>query len=441
MRGSLVFVILIFSFLSINGQSELLQSGPMVGYSEMREAAVWIQLKAEGNVQMAYWPIDEASNIRLTKLHKVYESDAYTALLIADQVEPGKRYHYTIFVNGHRVDLPWELAFQTQMLWQWRTDPPDFSFVSGSCFYVNEDGYERPGRSYGGAYEILKNIHERKPDFMLWLGDNVYLREVDWFSRSGYTKRYTHTRSLPELQPLLGNTHHYAIWDDHDYGSNDSDRNWRMKETSADVFNLFWPNPPFENKMGGGITNYFQWADCDFFLLDDRYYKSPNSTPGTVLGREQLEWVKTMLAESQASYKFVCVGVMFLSSAPNKENFIKAAYSEREELIRFIRERNIEGVVFLTGDRHFAELSLLKSKNQVSIYDLTSSALTAGSAASKYRDEINELRVPGTVYYDRNFASISLSGKKDNRVLKLALMDSAGNVIWEKQLDKSSFKP
>ena len=59
---------------------------------------------------------------------------------------------------------------------------------------------------------------------MLWLGDNIYTREVDFYSLSGYQKRYTHTRNIKEMQPLLSNTHHYAIWDDHDYGPNNTDR-------------------------------------------------------------------------------------------------------------------------------------------------------------------------------------------------------------------------
>ena len=49
-----------------------------------------------------------------------------------------------------------------------------------------------------------KAMHAQRPDLMLWLGDNTYLREVDWYTRTGFIHRYTHTRSLPELQPLPG---------------------------------------------------------------------------------------------------------------------------------------------------------------------------------------------------------------------------------------------
>ena len=98
---------------------------------------------------------------------------------------------------------------------------PDFRFVIGSCAYINDPPYDRPGEPYGGEYEIFEQIAAQRPDFMIWLGDNVYLREPDWNSEAGILYRYTHTRSLPQLQKLLRICPHYAIWDDHDFGPND----------------------------------------------------------------------------------------------------------------------------------------------------------------------------------------------------------------------------
>jgi alkaline phosphatase D len=437
---ALILLLIVAHPYSIWAQQDLLQAGPMVGYSDMREVAVWIQLKQEGNVNIAYSEAGKQGPRVFTDTKSCLKSEAYTATLIADQVEPGTTYEYEVWINDKKIDLPYPLQFQTQSLWQWRTDAPDFSFAAGSCFYINEEIYDRPGTPYGADYFILESIYRDKPNFMMWLGDNVYLREADWNSRTGYVKRYTHTRSAKELQPLLGNTHHYAVWDDHDYGPNDSDENWKLKRTAEEVFNLFWPNPPTELDMGGGITNYFQWSDCDFFLLDDRYHKSPNSRPGTILGHKQLQWVKDMLKNSKASFKFVATGVMFLSTAPNKENFSKAGAVERAELIQFIQENNITGVIFISGDRHFAELSELIEPGKVPIYDFTTSALTAGPAAKQYHAEVNELRVEGTAYYQRNYGFIRVYGSKETRTVALSLKNSKGELLWEKVIPLSAFK-
>ena len=70
-------------------------------------------------------------------------------------------------------------------MWQYRFDPPAFTLAVGSCVFINEPQYDRPGRPYGGNYEIFESLADSKPDAMLWLGDNAYFREVDFYSLSG----------------------------------------------------------------------------------------------------------------------------------------------------------------------------------------------------------------------------------------------------------------
>jgi alkaline phosphatase D len=157
----------------------LLQSGPMVGYSSMREVGLWVQTKSSAKVKFAYWNVVQQKNKFFTKEVATKEEDAFTAKLIADKLEPGQKYNYELYINGKKAALPYELKFQTQKLWQWRTDPPEFNFVTGSCLYINEEQYDRPGKPYGSDYEILTSIYNKKPDFMIWLGDNFYYREAD----------------------------------------------------------------------------------------------------------------------------------------------------------------------------------------------------------------------------------------------------------------------
>ena len=76
---------------------------------------------------------------------------------------------------------------------------PDFRLATGSCTYINEPELDRPGKPYGGDYQIFDAMVAQKPDLMVWLGDNAYLREADWSTRTGIYHRYSHTRSAPEL--------------------------------------------------------------------------------------------------------------------------------------------------------------------------------------------------------------------------------------------------
>lgn len=310
MRLTRIYFAVIIIFFVTQSKSiaqDLLQSGPMVGYSAMREVSLWVQTKAPAKVKFSYWNVNNTGKKFATKEISTKEDEAFTAKLIAGNLEPGQTYNYALYINGKKIARPYELKFQTQKLWQWRGDPPEFSFATGSCLYVNEEVYDRPGKPYGSDYGIMKSIYEKHPDFMVWLGDNWYYREADWDSWSGILKRITHTRSLPELQPLLGSVHHYSIWDDHDFGPNDSDRGFWNKDKTLTAFKLFIPNPSFGINGKPGITTFFQWGDVDFFLMDDRYYRTPDGRKTDkergILGDEQIQWLVDNLSVSKAPLK------------------------------------------------------------------------------------------------------------------------------------------
>ena len=108
-------------------------------------------------------------------------------------LEPGTRYRYRVPADGEPTGLSGD--FRTQPLREWRTDPPDASIAIGSCAYVNDGRFDRPGTPFGASFEIFDVIADQWPDAMLWLGDNVYFREPEWTSPEGMSARYRAYRS------------------------------------------------------------------------------------------------------------------------------------------------------------------------------------------------------------------------------------------------------
>lgn len=433
-KVKLALLMLILSY-SFSFAQSLLKSGPMVGYSTMREVCLWVQTAKQAKVKFSYWKESNSQNKFFTKEILTESKNGYSAKLLCENLEGGQIYNYELFINGKKVSRPYEMKFQTQKLWQWRSDAPDFSFVIGSCNYVNDPEFDRPGKPYGANYEIFKSILDKKPDFMVWLGDNFYYREGDWDSWSGIIHRNTHTRSLLELQPLWASVHHYAIWDDHDFGPNDSDRGFWNKEKTLEAFKLFWPNPSFGINGKPGITTYFQWSDVEFFLLDDRYYKTPNDRNDqekVILGEEQLNWLIDNLSYSKAPFKIVATGGQFLNPNSGTENFSRVP-KEKEKILSALEKNRIEGVIFIDGDIHRSEISKLERNGSYPIYDFTVSPFTAGP--SKVYD--NPLRIEQTAYADRNFARFEVSGKRKNRVLKCTLFDVNGKEIWNYSINEN----
>jgi len=63
----------------------------MVGYSEMREVMLWAQTKQPARVQIRYWDQAQPSQKFLTDEVQTEKQTAFTAHLLADQVQPGKK--------------------------------------------------------------------------------------------------------------------------------------------------------------------------------------------------------------------------------------------------------------------------------------------------------------------------------------------------------------
>lgn len=423
-------------------ETNLLQSGPMLGYCEQREVMIWVQTTESATVRAEY--IDDNGQVYTTDPKITSKAGAYTAKLIADRVQPGQHYTYRILINERPVVLPYPTEFTAQPTWRWRNDPPDFTVALGSCTYVNEPVYDRPGDGYGSEYEIYQSIDAKSPTLMIHLGDNTYLREPDWYTRTGFHHRYTHTRSLPEMQPLLARTHHYATWDDHDYGPNNPDRSWVHKDLAKETFDLFWGNLtsgiPGNTVQSGsaGITSTFRYNDTDFFLLDNRSFRTPNDQKRTdnktLLGEAQLEWLIDGLVFSDSPWKMVCLGGQVLNDSGRGEGYLSLAPEEQQYLLRRINEVNITGVVFLDGDRHHTEMSEMTLPNGNKVYDLTISSLTAGTGSS--RDEVNSFRVDGTLVVEHNFGILSFSGPLKQRTLRIDVYDTEGALLWGKELGR-----
>ena len=439
-RFNLPFLLFICVFsISLNTAFAQIQlrSGPMLGYNTMREVAVWVQTDNAAEVELRYWPLSDVRAVQQSASAKTAYESGYTATLIADSLDAGTSYEYQVLIDGTAVRTRDPLRFTTQELWAFRKDPPEFTFALGSCVYINEEAYDRPGKGYGGEYPIFRTIDSIAPAFMLWLGDNNYLRPGDFQSKSGVYHRYSHSREVREMQAMLRNMHHYAIWDDHDYGPNDSDRSFVHKDWTREAFNNFWANPPTQHpSLAPGIGTAFRYNDAEFFMLDNRTFRAPAAcktcTPKPLLGEGQIDWLIDALSSSTATYKFVAIGGQVLNSAKVWENYVNHHAAERKILLDRIAAEGIKNVVFLTGDRHHTELSKM-DREGVTLYDFTVSPLTSG-AATGGEDEGNRHRVAGTFVAKRNFGTITLTGPYAKRVATLRIYDQGGKILWEREL-------
>jgi alkaline phosphatase D len=164
-----------------------------------------------------------------------------------------------------------------------------------------------------------------------------------------------------------------------------------------------------------------------------------------MFGERQLQWLKDSLQNSQATFKVIAAGGQMLNPLVPFEGFAQVPH-EREELLEFIVSSRIEGVFFLSGDRHMSELIRLEREDCYPLYDFTCSPLSSGTRNLKEGDlEFdNPARVPGTlVGGKRNYGRISVEGKGEERALVVSCHDKSGTALWTQtiKLRELRFKP
>ena len=434
------FLLVLAIFFGASDAFSQLTAGPMLGHVGLRSAKVWLQTEGSATVELSYWAVDGSGSespteARFTSRPVISDLDFDgSATVELAGLEPGTTYNYQVLVNGAVASGPDPLTLSTQPLWAYRTDPPELTLALGSCAYINETAYDRPGKPYGGGYEIFDAIADVQPDAMLWLGDNVYFREVDLEARSGMVHRYSHARRLPEMKRLLMACPQYATWDDHDFGPNDADRSYVLGDDARKVFNAFWANPSSGiPQLGewGGISTAFTIGDVDVFMLDNRTFRINHNVltgDSQVLGDDQINWLIAALRSSRAPFKLICLGGQMVSDCAVYENMAQFG-AERDGILRRIKAENIHGVVFLTGDRHGSELSRVEFSRGHAALDFTCSPLT--SRAYDNSEEPNSFRVEDTSVGERNFGTLTISGPRKERVMTIRCHDTKGRALWE----------
>ena len=263
----------------------------------------------------------------------------------------------------------------------------EFRLAFGSCGHQNK------------PLSILENVAELKPDYFIYLGDNIY---ADTRDMNVLRQKYMQLAENPSFQKLKAATKILATWDDHDYGEDDAGKYYPMKKESKQIFLEFFEEPKNSErfKHDGIYTSYMFKKKCkriQLILLDNRTFRSnlrlfekgmskdtifhypiqyvpEENADSTLLGKDQWAWLETQL-QVKADVRIIASSTQFGISYNGYEawaNFPK----EREKMLDLIRKTKAKGVVFISGDVHYAELSKLENPGYYPIYDLTASGLT-----------------------------------------------------------------
>lgn len=317
-------------------------------------ALIWLRAEPGSHVAIHYGDepgLHEHSSSALTAVDAAADS---TALISLEGLRPRTRYFYRASAAGRR---PGPIA-------SFVTAPgADEDAKVTFCFSGDtRDSYQ--------PFTVMRAVRAQRPDFFLYLGDTIYAdRNGRARSLEDFWGKYRRNRSDAAMQSCFCDTSVYAVWDDHEV-ANDYLPGHRLAPMGRRAFLDYWPirRPAREPER---VYRSFRWGRAaEVFILDPRQYRNPEKQ--TMLGAEQKEWLFESLAASSAIFKFVATTVPMAGGGRDRwDGYPK----EREQMLSFIKERQISGVVFLSADLHYAAITKIpKSRG---LKDITAGPLGA----------------------------------------------------------------
>ena len=409
--SSLLFLCL-FSQVS-TAQTPRIVSGPFQGATTPTSTEIWMMVAHANEVLIENYRLRfvETDETEIIPLDLVVINDSLSIATIKFEGLESGFYDdvYLKLVNNKKEEISTNLIMQIP-----EDTISDFSFLAGSCSW--------PLKPKSRLWKIYETMLRRPSDFMMWMGDNVYLLKDNSESREKINDTYIKNRTQKEVNEFLKSRPNYAAWDDHDFGPNNAGGEFEGKDETLGAFKDFWRNPSYGTDSLKGTFYSFDWQDIELFVLDGRYHR----TIEEMYGKPQMDWLKEGIKNSTASVKFIVGGSQFLVHSGGED---WGDYpEEKNDFLAFIKEEKIEGLVFLSGDRHFAELTILEEKDMPKLLEITSSPLT--SFVNPFAANKSNTRVKGTLVKKRNFAQIFLEGEGAERKLRIELRGRKGKLFW-----------
>jgi alkaline phosphatase D len=303
-----------------------------------------------------------------------------------------------------------------------------------------------------GVQPIWDHVLAAKPDVFVFLGDNVYSDTADPVElRAAYAK----LAGQPGFQKLKKQTRVLATWDDHDYGTNDSGGDFPQKEMSKQTFLDFWrvaKDSPRRERDGVYHSEVFgpPGKRVQIILLDTRFNRSPlvfqddpkdlidvgryqrvTDPAATMLGAKQWAWFEDQL-RVPAQIRIIGSSIEVVDEDYGGEKWANFPL-ERKKLFELLWRST--GSLFISGDRHFAELSVMDGNAGYPIYDLTSSSLNWSEHVYRM-PERNRHRVAVLTRGD-NFGLIEIDWERRDPLIRLQVRDEDGDVMIHHKVELS----
>jgi alkaline phosphatase D len=378
--------------------------GVVVGDVTARSAVLWARADREGTLKVQLSGGRHRGDARV----HFRVADDYTGQVVLTGLKPDTDYRYRVgSVRG---------SFETAPD---ADDAEDLRLAFGG-----DVAGQNVCRDTREGFPIFETIRARRPDVFVGLGDMIYADDVcDPIGRYGnaqvpgpgqaadlatFWAHWRYNRADDVSQRLLASTSYVGVWDDHevvnDFGPLSDTRSTppytpgvHLLPIGLEAFLDYTPIAIAPNTPKR-LYRSLRWGKhVELFVLDTRQYRDANlaadspDRPKTMLGREQLTWLKESLAASDATWKVIVssvpmsipTGFPVSGGRDGWANHNEPTGFEQEllDILGFMEQRRIMNTLWITTDVHFAEAFRYRpfpANPAFVVHELASGPLNAG---------------------------------------------------------------
>ncbi len=307
-----------------------------------------------------------------------------------------------------------------------------------------------------GPSAAMMSIAGEDADLFLMVGDNVYGDRDGRAYVSNETdldelrESFTDLAAREDFQAVRAAHPMMVAWDDHDYGANDSGKEFPFRGLAERVHEVFWGLE--DEDVGQWPGTYYarsfgpEGQRVQVIMLDTRFFRSaltPTDAWGTkgkerylpapagsmqdMLGAAQWTWLENQL-QQPADIRLIASSIQVMPTVHGWEAW-SALPDERQRLFDLIKKSEATGVVFLSGDRHTSFIYEQDGVLPYAAHELTASSLNVAFATES--EELDARQV-GAGYAPENYGAVEIDW--EGRTIALKVKDNGGQTVRQNDL-------
>lgn len=264
---------------------------------------------------------------------------------------------------------------------------------------------------------MWEQMRQQNLDLVILNGDVVYVDSFEFVERKKATELDVWFRFIDSLQrlPIYHWTHLkpiFSTWDDHDFGTNDGDRDFISKKGAKKVFLAFFGGKNIENVYkleDDSVYSLFNSNHQKMLFIDDRYFRQPNKDQKVQekyghWGEKQHHWIMSHLNDETTPVWIFNGNQVFSGNELSFKESMQSNHPEHFKLFTNELKNSKSTVVFASGDIHFSEIMAPPQELLgYQTYEITSSSMHSYTGDGWD----NPLRVPGAFTKEFNFMIIN----------------------------------